>query len=418
MKPSARLYGAIEILRAILLDSVSPEKAVTDWGRAHRFAGSSDRRAIQDTVYDVLRYYGSLCHYMNSDDPYLLVAGWVFFIKQQQKSLVNDLFNGEKHSPKKLSKEALKLFKSSPEKLKDFQSLYNIHHSLENLFTESLGDQLSPTLLSLSDRAPLDIRVNLSKISLDNAILQLQDIFPETKFETVDAIPTLIRTYDNIRITDTDLYQNGFVEIQDGACQYACKLIAEYYNPNGRILDYCAGGGGKILALADYHQGKSEMIAADISEIRLKSLKQRAKRAGLDKDIRTININRLSPDKGLFYTVLVDAPCSGTGTWRRNVWDRWITTPEKITEYTTLQSEILSSASQFVEKNGLLVYMTCSLLKVENDTVIQNFLQDHTQFSMVSLTETTLGNPSQFGLCFNPATDNTDGFYISILKQT
>ncbi len=421
MKPAARLQGAIDILRAILLDNIASEKAILDWGRSHRFAGSSDRRAIHDTVYDVLRYYGTLCFYMQSNDPYFLVAGWLFFIKEQPYSVVLDMFNGEKHCPKVLPDDKLNLLHHKIPAPTSFEGKYNIHQSLESVCLNSLGDKADAILSSLTPRAPLDMRVNLSHNTVHEACNTLEDAFYGSEFITLPVIPTLIRSYENLNITQTDLYQAGFIEIQDAAPQFACHLMAKHFktmtdNQTGRILDYCAGGGGKTLALADLVDKRTEIVGSDISEIRLKQLKERALRAK-NKNIRIIANHRMNPEKGLFDMVLVDAPCSGSGTWRRNILEKWTTTPEKITDYNRLQTEILEKASHFTADKGILVYMTCSLFASENDMIIETFLSNNKDFKLISLQAETFGTLTDYGLSLNPAEHDVDGFYISLLQK-
>ena len=389
MKPAARLQGAIEILRAILLDAISTEKAILDWGRSHRFAGSSDRRAIHDTVYDVLRYYGTLTYYMESPDPAFLVAGWLFFTKEQSKSVVLDMFNGEKHCPKELPDDVLARLNTNRPAPSTFEGKYNINQSLEELCKDSLHDKMDSVLSSLIPKAPLDMRVNLSHISLNQAFGDLEEAFYGTEFISMPVVPTLVRTHDALNITETELYQTGKIEIQDAAPQFACHLMAQEFkritaDNTGRILDYCAGGGGKSIALADLVDKRTEIVGSDISEIRLKQLKIRSDRAN-NKNIRIIANHRLNPTKGLFDMVLADSPCSGSGTWRRNILEKWTTTPTKIAEYNALQADILSKSSQFVASVGILVYMTCSIFTSENDAIIKGFLETHDDFSVVDI---------------------------------
>lgn len=421
MKPAARLQGAIDILRAILLDNIASEKAILDWGRSHRFAGSSDRRAIHDTVYDVLRHYGTLSYYMQSKDPSFLVAGWLFFTKEQPYNTVIEMFNGEKHCPKILPDDKLDLLNYKMPAPTSFEAKYNINASLEALCLESLGDKADAILTSLIPRAPLDIRVNLSHIPLNQAFGDLEDAFHGTEFISMPVVPTLIRSHDTLNIKETELYQEGQIEIQDAAPQYACHLMAKHFkalteNYIGRILDYCAGGGGKSLALADLVDKRTEIVGSDISEIRLKQLKERGQRAA-SKNIRIIANHRMDSTKGLFDMVVVDSPCSGSGAWRRNILEKWTTTLDKIAEYNRLQSEIMEKASYFTADKGILVYMTCSLFKCENDDIVEKFLENHTDFSLISLGTEVWGNHTPYGLALNPADHNTDGFYMSFLQK-
>jgi 16S rRNA (cytosine967-C5)-methyltransferase len=420
MKPAARLQGAIEILRAILLDTISTEKAILDWGRSHRFAGSSDRRAIHDTVYDVLRYYGTLTDYMQSSDPAFLVAGWLFYTKEQSKSVILDMFNGEKHSPKELPDDVLSRLNTNRPAPSSFEGKYNINQSLEEICQDSLQDKMDSVLSSLIPKAPLDMRVNLSHISLNAAFGDLEEAFYGTEFISMPVVPTLVRTYDALNITETELYQTGKIEIQDAAPQFACHLMAQEFkritaDNTGRILDYCAGGGGKSIALADLVDKRTEIVGSDISEIRLKQLKIRSDRAN-NKNIRIIANHRLNPTKGLFDMVLADSPCSGSGTWRRNILEKWTTTPAKIAEYNALQSDILSKSSQFVASSGLLVYMTCSLFRAENDAIIKDFLQKHNDFEVIHISQ-SWATKTEYGTSLNPVDHDTDGFYMCFLQK-
>lgn len=423
MKAAARLQGAIEILRSVLLDNILPEKALSDWGRSHKFAGSSDRRAIADTFYDVLRYRGTLSHYMQSDDPRLLVAGWIFFIKRQPLSAMIALFDGDRHSPAPLTEAEIKLFKEDAPLPTSFEGKYNMGAVLEPLFRETYGDDTDKVLHSFDGRASFDMRVNTLKITRDEAITRMRDDFPDVYLRKTPLSPVGIRSDDHFSIRQYELYEKGFIEIQDESSQLLTLMCD--IRPDMRILDFCAGGGGKALAFAAATGEKADIVASDISEVRLKQIKERTDRAKI-QNIRRIAKHRLSPDKGLFDIVIVDAPCSGSGTWRRNIVERMRTTPEDIAVLNHTQKEILTEAANFVTQEGQLIYSTCSLFKRENDDVIAEFLKIHPEFKLIPA-ETmaqkaglSVGeyHVTELGLQLRPDITHTDGFYVSILVKS
>ena len=380
MKAAARLQGAIDILRSVLLDNILPEKALSDWGRSHKFAGSSDRRAIADTFYDVLRHQGTLSHYMHTHDPRLLVAGWIFFIKQQPLSGIITLFDGERHSPAPLTESEIKLFKEDAPAPTSFEGRYNIAAVLEPLFRETYGNDTEKVLYALEGRAFFDMRVNILKTTRDEAITRMRDDFPDVYLRKTPLSPVGIRSEEHFSIRNYELYEKGFIEIQDESSQLLTLMCDT--RPDMRILDFCAGGGGKALAFAVATGGKADIVASDISEIRLKQIKERTDRAKI-QNIRRIAKHRLSPDKGLFDIVIVDAPCSGSGTWRRNIVERMRTRPEDIAVLHQTQKDILAESADFVNQEGQLVYSTCSLFKRENDDVVAEFLKIHPEFKLI-----------------------------------
>ncbi|MEM6603153.1 MAG: RsmB/NOP family class I SAM-dependent RNA methyltransferase [Pseudomonadota bacterium] len=423
MKTAARLQGAIEILQSILYDDIPPEKAVASWGRAHKFAGSSDRRAINDTLYDVLRNLGLLKYYMQGISPRLLVVGWMVFIKGQKVKDVHALFSGDKYCPQPLSKtEKQHILHPRPKpSSKHFEAICNISAELEPFFCFRDESDRESLMRSLQNRAPLDLRVNLSKISRNDALEQLKNDFPKSDFRLTSYSSLGIRCYDHISLKEYVLYKDGRIDIQDESSQIACEIAATL-TPE-RMLDFCAGGGGKSLTVGILRQDLTDIIATDISEKRLKNIKERADRAALK--IRHIAKHRLTPDNGKFDLVWIDAPCSGSGTWRRNIYERFATKPDDVKSYAQKQYDILCEASAFNTQKGYVIYSTCSLFDLENDNVIKKFLNKHDGYKSYSsdnwLKEINLPEEcavkTEYGLQFRPDMTGTDGFYISILQR-
>ena len=420
MKTSARLQGAIEILQSILLDNIQPDKAFTGWGRAHKFAGSSDRRAIQDTVYDVLRNLGTLKYYCGGTNPRLLVAGWIVFIKKQPTAAMFELFSGEKYGPKPFDKNERKIFSSPKDPPEKFEACYNISSSLESYFRQSFPDDLDTLAYSMGGRAPFDLRVNLTLTDRASTLSKLRDDFPKYDFKETPFSSTGIRCYDHFSLKEYELFKNGHIDIQDESSQIACEIISKF--APDRMLDFCAGGGGKSLTTAIHRHNRTDFIASDISETRLKNIKDRADRSKLD--IRRIAGHRLDPEQK-FNMVWVDSPCSGTGTWRRNVFERMQTTSQEIDGFAKTQFSVLEQAKSFLEKEGYLVYSTCSYLTQENDQVISRFLNQNPEFSVVNLVDKTSElqleashfDQTEYGILFRTDKTKTDGFYLSVVKS-
>lgn len=420
MKTSARLQGAIEILQSILLDNIQPDKAFTSWGRAHKFAGSSDRRAIQDTVYDVLRHLGTLKYYCGGTNPRLLVAGWIVFVKKQPAAAMFDLFLGEKYGPKPFEKQERKIFTHPKDPPTKFEACYNISQSLESYFKKSFPDDLDSVAYAMGGRAPFDLRVNLTVTDRETVLAQLRDDFPKYDFKNTPFSSTGIRCYDHFSLKEYALFKQGHIDIQDESSQIACEIISKFA-PN-RLLDFCAGGGGKSLTTAIHRHNRTDFIASDISETRLKNIKDRAERSKLD--IRRIAQHRLSPEHP-FDMVWVDSPCSGTGTWRRNVFERMQTTSQNIDGFAKTQFSVLEQAKDFISKEGYLVYSTCSYLKQENDMVMSRFMAQNPDFSHIDITEKlhALGltpehyDKTEYGILLRTDKTKTDGFYLSVLHH-
>lgn len=358
MTPAARVQASIEILDDIL-SGAPVEKALTGWARRSRFAGSKDRAAIRDHVFDALRRMRSYAALGGSDTGRGLMIG----ATRASGGDLAELFTGDRHAPMPVQEtETARDFASEAEK-------YDIPEWLWPRFAASLNDALVPCAMSLQNRAPVHLRVNFHKTDLNDAIEAL-------KSEGIVAHPVQIcRTALEVtegarRIAQSQAYAQGLIELQDAASQAVVASLD--LRPGMRVLDYCAGGGGKALALAA-HEGV-EVFAHDVNPGRMKDIPTRAERAGVK--IATLNTAALS---GLdpFDVVLVDAPCSGSGSWRRAPAGKWALTEERLRELTIIQARVLSDIAPLVRPGGLLAYATCSVLTDENGSIIADFLERH-----------------------------------------
>lgn len=361
MTPAARLAAAIAILEQVR-EGAPAERALTNWGRASRFAGSGDRAAVRDHVFDVLRCRGSFAALGGGESGRALVLG----LARAQALAVAALFTGEGHAPAPLSaQEAARLAQPLPDEgaLADLDWPDWLRPQLQ----ADLGAAYAAVSARMRARAPVFLRVNLARgdRAAAQAALALEGIAtrPDPLAETALEVTGGAR-----RVQASAAYRDGLIELQDAASQAA---IAQVPVAAGmRVLDYCAGGGGKALALAA-RAPKARIEAHDIDPGRMRDIPVRAARAGAR--ISTVAPGRLGRDYDL---VLVDAPCSGSGTWRRTPEAKWRLTPERLAELCTLQAQILRAAAARVAPGGRLLYMTCSLLDAENAAQVEAFVRE------------------------------------------
>ncbi|MBO9410685.1 MULTISPECIES: RsmB/NOP family class I SAM-dependent RNA methyltransferase [unclassified Ruegeria] len=363
MTPAARIQASIEILDEILRD-VPVEKALTGWARRSRFAGSKDRAAVRDHVFGALRCKRSFAALGGAETGRGLMLGAL----RAARSDPNDLFTGVGHAPAPVGEdETGRAFLSEAEQ-------YDIPDWLWSLFQASLKDQAINVAQALQTRAPVHLRVNLIKSDSDRAIAALAADGITARAH--DACDTALEVLDGARkVAQSQAFLTGLVELQDAASQ---AIVADLnLQPGQRVLDYCAGGGGKSLAIAA-HVGV-EAFAHDVNPARMRDLPDRAKRAGAQVTILTPDAVR---SQAPFDVVLVDAPCSGSGSWRRAPAGKWALTPERLKELSALQLSILEETSGFVSPDGTLAYATCSMLNPENQEVVENFLGSHSGWNM------------------------------------
>ena len=356
MTPGARLQAAIGVLDT-WRRGVPVEQALTNWARGARYAGSGDRAMVRDHVYDVLRARGSCAALGRGESGRALVLGLV----RLQGGAPEALFTGEGHAPAPLTEE-----ERTPGPTPDASA--DVPGWTLPLLQARMGTDLGALLQAFRLRAPLYLRVNLRRADRATAMARLAEdgILAEADPGCATA---LLVTDGARRVRSSAAFLDGLIEPQDLSVQ---RALAAVDWPAGRILDYCAGGGGKALALADATAAR--IFAHDALPRRMADLGPRAARAGVVIDqVETGTLARHAP----FDAVLCDVPCSGSGTWRRDPEAKWRLTPERLAELEQLQARILAEAVALLRPGGLLVYMTCSLFHDENEHQVARFLAGH-----------------------------------------
>lgn len=385
MTPGARVAAAIEIL-GDMSDSLAAEQALTRWARRSRFAGSKDRAAIRDHVFDVLRCRRTAAHYGQGDSPRALMIG----LLHQQDADLDGLFSGDGHAPAPLTGQE-RQFPMPPE---DQAVAWNLPDWLIPAFEASLGEAANGAAIALQDRAPVFLRVNTLKTDRDQAQASLLAEGVETKHNPL-CDTALTVTEGARKIRNSNAYLQGQVELQDAASQAVVAALPK----GGRVLDYCAGGGGKALALAEDPDRK--VFAHDIDPRRMADLPGRADRAGAQ--ITTLRTEQTAQSEK-FDIVLCDAPCSGSGAWRRAAEGKWTLTPDQLATLNQTQDDILDKAATLIAAGGVLAYATCSVLRDENEDRVEAFLARHPGWSMTYSHRFDLG-------------PNGDGFFTAHLTQ-
>jgi len=384
MTPGARVAAAIEILNT-MFDGLPAEQALTRWGRGNRFAGSKDRAAIRDHVFDVLRQRRTAAHLGGGQTGRALMIG----LLRAQDADLDSLFNGVGHAPQPLTEA-----EHEPSAEADEATLWNLPDWIIPQFKASLEDRAKTVALALQARAPITLRVNTAKTTPSAAAAALSAQGVETRANPL-AETALTVTAGERKIRNSDSYLGGAVELQDASSQ---AVVAAMPN-GGRVLDYCAGGGGKSLALAV--DPATEVTAHDIDPRRMQDLPARAARAG--RSIRQIETDDLK-NEAPFDVVLCDAPCSGSGAWRRSPEGKWTLSATRLQELTAIQDSVLDAATALTAPNGCLVYATCSVLTCENEDRINAFLQRHPDWSV--------GFQRRFDV-----NDDGDGFFTAHLRR-
>lgn len=387
MTPAARVQAAIEIVDEVIAstgeDGPPADAIVTRYFKQRRYAGSKDRRAVRELVFRIIR--------RSAERP---VSGRSAMIGLAQDDPdVANLF-GEPRGPDAL--------------VEDEES------ALPGAVPEWLHPELSPLVgrdewLALLERGPLDLRANISRTSRD----EMLRAFPGS--EPTSTSPWGIRLPADSRIDDHPAFLEGLVEVQDEGSQlvaFACEVRDGY-----RVLDLCAGAGGKSLALAAAAQG-AIILATDSNRSRLSRLAPRAKRAGAQIETRLLNppreLDELADWRDGSDIVLVDAPCSGSGTWRRNPEGRWRLNPERLARLVATQRRLLDIAAELVRPGGQLVYAVCSLLSREGAGQIDDFLHDRSSW-ISEQTPIAAGRSDGAGKLLTPGHDRTDGFFVARL---
>ncbi|WP_336294454.1 RsmB/NOP family class I SAM-dependent RNA methyltransferase [Bartonella sp. CB169] len=426
MRLGGRLCAAIDILKEIEIHHYPAGEILKAWGLSHRFAGASDRAAIGTIVYDVLRRRYSLQWRMESDDISDIVFGALLDIGKMTIEQIDDELERDRFAPKLLGARQRQSWKkqqlaNAPEYIRgDIPQWCQAH--LYPLFSDNWVIEAA----ALATRPSVDLRVNSLKATPDKVLKELV----KTKAQSLSWFRQALRIaptekfgrHPNVQVESA--FQKGYFEIQDLGSQIVAHLVEA--KADTQVLDYCAGAGGKTLALASIMNNRGQIYAYDADTVRLAPIFDRLRRAGVCNVQPRVHVEELKPLVGKMDIVLLDAPCSGTGVWRRRPDTKWRLTLERVRQRQTEQKAILNEAVNYLKPNGRLVYITCSLFFDENEGQIFHFLQQHSDFhpiNMCALWQKHFSSSpvqpifSNYGLTLSPATTKTDGFFLSVLQK-
>ncbi len=441
MTPAARIQTAIELLEAVESQSRPADRVVASGLRARRYAGAKDRRAIRDRVFATLRARARLDwlieRHGGAPAPRARVIAALVADGQGPEDLAA-LFDGTPYGPAPLDEEETRLAAALADNKVNGRDTAemprwvrgNYPAWLEEELIRAFGADLDAEMAGLDTEAPLDLRVNEAKARRDEVLAA----FRSFGFETAPTLysPLGLRLTGRPRVTDHPLYRDGTVEIQDEGAQLAALLVDAAGAAGAAsvecVVDYCAGGGGKTLALAARMAGRGRLIACDISARRLDAMTPRRARAGAD----TIEIQVVAEEgdpwvaaqAGLADRVLVDLPCSGTGRWRRDPDARWTLTPDALAGFVDQQRAITAQAASLVKPGGRLITATCSVLPSENQDQAAWFTAQHPAFRPVPVAEVwrdVLGGEMPGAdpcLQLTPHRHGMDAFFIAIFERT
>ncbi|ABG32251.1 RsmB/NOP family class I SAM-dependent RNA methyltransferase [Roseobacter denitrificans] len=385
MTPAARIAAAIEILD-VIAQGAAAEQALTRWARLSRFAGSKDRAAVRDHVFDVLRLRDTVAALGGGASGRALMLGLLRYNGLDPSAF----FNGQGYAPAALSAQELAYSADRDTAC----GLWNLPDWLVPEFERSLGEEAGAIAQALTQRGPVTLRVNLKRADVTTAMHSLATDGVVTTANPVCATALTV-TEGARRVRNATAFLSGQVEVQDAASQAVVDDLPEAQ----RCLDYCAGGGGKALAMAA--QDGRRVFAHDRDPDRMRDIAPRAKRAGaVIKQLATDRLHAHGP----FDLVLCDAPCSGSGAWRRSPEAKWRFTSARLQELQAMQQDILREAAPLVDAQGWLVYATCSVLRAENEDQITAFLSQNPDWRC------TLQRRW-------PLSENCDGFYTAHLTR-
>lgn len=425
MRLGGRLAAAIEVLADIENRPRPAVDALKEWGQAHRFAGSSDRVAIGNIVYDALRRWRSAAWLFDADTPRArafgaLVLEWGMDAPALQQALDGDRFAPPLLDETETSALASRNLADAPPEVQADCPDWCVE-----LAQEAFGQDWVKELAALAARPPLDLRVNTLSATPSKVQASLQEMgaAPAGILEEALRIAPVEGGNRHPNIQTGPDFQNGWFEVQDLGSQMAAALAGA--EPGMQVLDYCAGAGGKTLAFAAAMKNRGQIFAHDAEKSRLAPIFERLRRANV-RNVQVVSDEKdLEPLSGRMDLVLVDAPCTGSGTWRRRPDTKWRLTEEQLHDRIADQAAILTKAAKHVRPGGHLAYVTCSIFLRENAHQIENFLQGNPTFSAIEPSQlwrsrfgdAPLPRLSGNGLVMTPATTGTDGFFIAVMQR-
>jgi 16S rRNA (cytosine967-C5)-methyltransferase len=431
MTPAARLSAAIEVLTEIEGKKRPASEALREWGQTHRFAGSGDRSAIGSLVFDGLRRRASSAWLMGAETPRAVLFGALRLARNMSAGEISRLADGSRFAPEPLTDDEKKrletgsLGKAPPHVAGDYPEWLDTH------LAQSFGEDRWQEGMALAARAPLDLRVNRLKFNRDKVTKELSHLEAVATRWSPDGLRIeLSPDGKQPPVTSEPSFIQGEFEVQDEGSQLAALFAGA--KSGEQVLDLCAGAGGKTLALAAHMENKGQLFAYDSDLRRLAPIHERLTRAGArNVQVRSPRkkLDVLSDLAGNMDLVLLDAPCTGTGVWRRHPDAKWRIRPGALEIRRREQAALLDEAARFVKSGGKIVYVTCSILDAENGAQIRAFRERNASFEIVSPNEVVkvLGENatifaraaklSDEGIQMTPRRTGTDGFFVSVLKR-
>jgi 16S rRNA (cytosine967-C5)-methyltransferase len=436
MHHAARIHACIELLDAVTAAwdekrALPMDSLMASYFRARRYIGAKDRAFIADFTYLCLRNMAALewhiTHYNRAANPRRIAMAALYFIECLEASDIVAIYDDRiAHAPAPLSESEQGLLERWEGKGFDDSAMpeyarANVPDWAVPYLRESLGEGWEAEAMALNEQAPIDLRVNTLRCP------DRETLIDALREEGIEAEPTPhsplgVRVLKRFAAHNTEAFKQGWYEMQDEGSQLVAELVDA--RAGEKVIDFCAGAGGKTLAIAALMQNKGRILALDTAEHRLKQIRPRLARAGVDN----VQLHVLSSETDPWLKrhrdsadwVLVDAPCSGSGTWRRNPDLKWRFGEEDLAEVRALQTRILDAAAALVKPDGFLVYVTCSLFAAENNSQIEQFLSRHEHFRVAPLPELWNNRPvAEAGditsLQLTPLQDGTDGFFAAIL---
>ncbi len=408
MRDGGRIAAAIGVLEAVEGRHATVRRALKSWGDAARYAGSHDRAFVAGLSLDALRRRRSMAWAMDDASPRAAVLGVLRFGWDWPATRIGEAC-AEDHGPGALGgSEAERLERPVPLDRAPAPILGDYPDWLDASFARVFGEERAEAAAALACRAPVDLRVNRLKARPD----QVQKALAPFQAAPVGLLETALRiaapqaSARASPVEATPAFEKGWFEVQDLGSQIAAARAGTI--AHRQVLDFCAGGGGKTLALAALMENTGQLFAFDIDAGRLAETVRRARRAGVrNLQVRSpLEAGALNELEGRMDLVFVDAPCTGTGTWRRHPDAKWRLTPAQLDRRIAEQDKVLGEAARFVRPEGRLIYVTCSLLAEENEDRVAAFLSGHSAFAPV-------GKASRLA----PHADGTDGFFIVELAR-
>lgn len=425
MRLGGRLAAAIEVLDDMQRRHRPAADALKDWGLSHRFAGAGDRAAIGNIVYDALRRRRSACWMLDSDTPRAMAMGALvlesgFTAESFDARLEGDRFAPEPLSPAERDALATRDLHKAPDAVRADLPDWCVPH-----FSEAFGDDWVAEAAGLAARPPLDLRANTLLATRARVLEELGGQAAAMPIAPLGIrIPPIGGDGRHPNVQAEPAFQKGWFEVQDQGSQLAAQLAGA--EPGAQVLDFCAGAGGKTLALSAAMDNRGQIFAFDSEKARLTPIFDRLKRAECRNVQVVANPAGLAPLEGQMDMVLVDAPCTGSGTWRRRPDAKWRLSARQLDVRIGEQAGILRDVARFVRPGGRLVYVTCSVFVEENQRQVAGFLAEHPDFQPADhgqlWAQTAPGHvqaarTDELGIVMTPVRTGTDGFFCAILQR-